>query len=638
MTSTHAKKTPTVLILEARAVLVDDLPTAKELAQQAWLMSSNTGNVLHQAESLWVLGQCSQQQMRLEEAIGYFERACKGFAAFPESPAGVECRIHLARVQIDLGEIALAIGNLKIAVKASQALGAHALEAMAVNALARIHSLAGQPFEALGLLERAIELFDVLEDPKGKAFCLHNVATIYTQLGHFQQALEYLERVRALIDEHHLAEPEHLHLTAVANIYEGLNDNERTLQYHQAALEVAIRQGNKNHEAISRLNLGELAQRIGQHEEALEWLKVVQHLARQSGLIRWQVIAEIGISKSLIQLDRLAEARTELVLSLRTAQQLDDVPMQLEALLALSSVHEGLGQAPEAQTLLEEALALAQRHSSTQHVMLAHQRLADVLEGANPALALQHFRAYHQLREDLFEQRDRNMRDLQVRLETEAFRKANATLEAKVHDRTQELEEAYAEMLERLTRAAEYRDDDTGQHTERVGRLSAHIALVLGWSEDQVRLLEQAATLHDVGKIGIPDEILLKPGRFTPEEFAQMKTHTTIGGSILGGARFPLMQLAETIALSHHERWDGSGYPSGLRGEDIPLAGRIVTVADVFDALTNERPYKKAWSHADAIAEIEKQAGTQFDPAVVRAFMQVIRSGFLSGPHVDPGV
>lgn len=199
----------------------------------------------------------------------------------------------------------------------------------------------------------------------------------------------------------------------------------------------------------------------------------------------------------------------------------------------------------------------------------------------------------------------------------------NQLLDLKVRERTAELEATQVEILERLALAAEYRDDNTGEHTKRVGQTSAQIAEALGWLTADVELLRRAAPLHDVGKIAIPDSILLKPGRLTVEEFEQMKTHTTKGAQMLSGGLFPLLQLAEQIALTHHERWDGSGY-FGLREQAIPLAGRIVTVADVFDALTSERPYKKAWPLDDAIEEIQRQSGRQFDPSVVDAFLKVI--------------
>lgn len=202
----------------------------------------------------------------------------------------------------------------------------------------------------------------------------------------------------------------------------------------------------------------------------------------------------------------------------------------------------------------------------------------------------------------------------------------NQHLERKVSERTAELEKAQFEILRILARSAEYRDDVTGEHTHRVGRLSGLTAQALGMSEDECLQIEFAATLHDIGKIGIPDMILLKPGKFTEEEFEKMKTHTTIGAGIIGDASFPILRKAAEIAECHHEKWDGSGYPNGLSEEQIPLSGRIVAIADFFDALSHERPYKAAWPREQVIAEILKQKGAHFDPVVTDAFLSVIIS------------
>jgi len=200
----------------------------------------------------------------------------------------------------------------------------------------------------------------------------------------------------------------------------------------------------------------------------------------------------------------------------------------------------------------------------------------------------------------------------------------NTMLDRKVRQRTVQLEEAKHEILHLLARASEFRDDMTGQHTQRVGHMSGEIARLLGLSERETELIRLAAPLHDLGKIGIPDDILLKPGRFTPEEFDQMKSHTSIGASILSGSQFDVLEIAEAIALSHHEKWDGSGYPNGLQGEEIPLAARIVALADFYDALTHERPYKRAWTPEEALEEVDRQCGKHFDPRVVDAFKRVV--------------
>ena len=190
-------------------------------------------------------------------------------------------------------------------------------------------------------------------------------------------------------------------------------------------------------------------------------------------------------------------------------------------------------------------------------------------------------------------------------------------LEDLVKERTAQLNDSRQEIIRRLGHAAEFKDNETGLHTIRMSHYSKFIAQAFSEDQEWVELIYQASPMHDVGKIGISDTILLKPGKLTFTEFEQIKAHTIIGGRILTGSTFPLLQTAEQIALYHHERWDGTGYPHGLKAEHIPLVGRIVALADVFDALTNERPYKRAWSLEEAATEIMRQRGCQFDPVVV---------------------
>jgi HD-GYP domain-containing protein (c-di-GMP phosphodiesterase class II) len=197
----------------------------------------------------------------------------------------------------------------------------------------------------------------------------------------------------------------------------------------------------------------------------------------------------------------------------------------------------------------------------------------------------------------------------------------NELLEQRVRERTADLAEAEREIAHRLGVAVEWRDAETGVHIERIGRLCERLAREVGMTRAQAELLRHASALHDVGKVGIGDDILLKPGKLDPAEWATMKTHTTIGASILSGSRSELVQLAEQIALSHHERWDGAGYPQGLEGDEIPLAARICAVCDVFDALLSPRPYKDAWPLRDVIRELASLRATHLDPALVDAFL-----------------
>jgi putative two-component system response regulator len=197
-----------------------------------------------------------------------------------------------------------------------------------------------------------------------------------------------------------------------------------------------------------------------------------------------------------------------------------------------------------------------------------------------------------------------------------------AVLEEMVRARTEELRRTRLEVVQRLGMAAEYRDEETGSHILRMSHSCALLARAVGWSESDCELILNASPMHDIGKIGIPDAILLKPGKFEPHEWEIMKTHAAIGGKLLGGDDSDLMRMAREIALTHHEKWDGSGYPNGLAGEAIPEAGRIAALADVFDALTSERPYKQAWTVAAAVDLIKENSGKHFSPVLVEVFLQ----------------
>lgn len=188
--------------------------------------------------------------------------------------------------------------------------------------------------------------------------------------------------------------------------------------------------------------------------------------------------------------------------------------------------------------------------------------------------------------------------------------------------RMDELKRTRLEIVQRLGLAAEYKDNETGLHVIRMSHYSRILARALGWSEADCDDLLNAAPMHDVGKIGIPDAVLRKPGKLDADEWAVMRQHVSIGANIIGEHPAGLLRMAQRIALTHHEKWDGSGYPNGLAGEDIPIEGRIVAIADVFDALTSERPYKQAWPVEEAVAFLREQSGQHFDPDLVELFIQ----------------
>ncbi|HJP18209.1 MAG TPA: response regulator [Nitrospinota bacterium] len=212
---------------------------------------------------------------------------------------------------------------------------------------------------------------------------------------------------------------------------------------------------------------------------------------------------------------------------------------------------------------------------------------------------------------------------LKLKEHREFLNKSLDIMQADRLEKIYQLEQTQIEITKRLGMASEFRDNETGKHIERIADFAELMAKEIDMSREEKTMLKYAAPMHDVGKIGIPDQILLKPGKLTGEEFQIIKLHTVIGGRILRGTNVPLLEFAREVAVSHHERWDGNGYPFGLKGKDIPLSGMIVAVIDVFDALSSERIYKKAWPTEKALDYIKEQREKQFNPEAVDAFFNI---------------
>jgi len=213
---------------------------------------------------------------------------------------------------------------------------------------------------------------------------------------------------------------------------------------------------------------------------------------------------------------------------------------------------------------------------------------------------------------------------LEVRLMHKRVKQQNSLLEETVKQRTKELYNTRHEVINRLGLAAEYRDNETGNHIIRMSQFSHRLALEYGLSKEHAETILNAAPMHDIGKIGIPDSVLLKPGKLDQDEWKIMKSHVAIGAEILSGHQSELMEAASLIALHHHEKWDGSGYPNNLKGDEISIEGRICAIADVFDALLSERPYKKPWTVEKTLALIEEEAGTHFDPTLAPLVRKIL--------------
>ena len=545
------------------------------------------------------------------------------------------------------GDLARAREIAAEALDVSRASGSAEALAGALNTMAGILHTEGDYAGSLEHTFEHLKLRQAIGDRVGEVKCLNNLGLIYTALGDYPQALEFLTGAHRIVQESAL-EPR-IELPCLANIgllYENINDLDQALAYYQRALDLSRDSEDRASEALCRLNASNVLQRLGRLDEALENLEEALVLARETEVRLPEMHAHYCIGQAREAQGDLEGAFAALNEALRLATESGDLERQVSSLLALGGLHLRRRDFPTALETLQHALELAADAGMKREVFEVHEKLADAYRLAgDPASALEHYVEFHRLEREIFnEESERKTRVLAIQFEVEKSQReaefyrlrielesrAREQAESEVRERTRELEAAQIEVVTRLALAAEYRDDQTGDHTWRVGWYSALLGRELGLSSDDVDLLRLAARLHDVGKIGTPDAILLKPGKLTLAEYRTMESHAAIGARILSGGQSRLLRVAEEIALTHHERWDGRGYPRGLCGEEIPLLGRVVAVADVFDALTSERPYKRAWAPQEAMEEIERQAGRQFDPRVVEAARRVLTPQSLS--------
>ena len=511
-------------------------------------------------------------------------------------------------------------------------------EAEALYRLASVTYQLGQLDEAFGLALEARDLARRCAAPVVEVWALNLVGIVHHQAGNYSQALESLlqalEIYRPTAD---LSDLGNL-LNTIAAVHHSLRDTDRALVTYEAALEANRKSPRRGFDAITLANMAKVrAERqenllaVSLGEAALEIAR--EHLPEHVA----EILANLAEAYAELQLLPQADAcldEADESLSRIAGQLSRTSPMALVAVqIARGRVRIAIGDTSGAITVLEKAVALAQQNDFSDVELVAHGLLAEVLKSLGRfEEALLHREACNRIHEQIFN-RDTDLRiktlqishdTLAARDQAELLRVRTTELEELVTARTQDLEEQHYEAFERLAAIAEYRDPDSSEHSTRVGELAAELALQLGedrrWSED----LRLAGRLHDVGKVGVPDAILQKPGALTDEEFAIMKTHTTVGARVFIGSRSTLLQLAAEIAISHHERWDGSGYPSGLAGAAIPLSGRLVAVADVYDALITAHSYKHAWSSSDAVSHIIAGRGTQFEARVVDALIEVV--------------
>jgi HD-GYP domain-containing protein (c-di-GMP phosphodiesterase class II)/Tfp pilus assembly protein PilF len=610
-----------------------DANTMLEIARDVHraALAENAPHVV--AEALLVSGQAHLKLGNLEEALSVLRGARTQASALESIDFELDALTSIGHVYRNLGEFDAAALHLQ------QVLERDAVEstvrAKALNIYAGVQHARGDSVGALESLKQALVVHREHHNHLDQAICLINSGVLYTDQGDYPQALESLLEARGLLrDQVSNPRQEGNCLINLGRVYESMREYEKAIDIYTETLALARRNADRLIEAMASVNLGAAQALLEHHDEAMPLFQRALEIARDIGLRQVEIAALDGIGTVRLAFGNLEEALESHREALRLARETGYREQEIESLVNLARVHLASKNPDLALELLLEALPFAERAELQKFVVDIHALLAETQEARGDfRAALHHHREYHRSERSMFSfEAERRAKHLKMtfeleraRGETEVIRRANERLEENVFVRTKELEEARVEVVMRLAVAAEYRDDTTGQHTSRVGILAARIAERLGLPAEEIELLRLAARLHDVGKIGISDLLMLKPDKLTPLEFERIKDHTTIGAQILSGGQSPLLQLAEVVALTHHERWDGHGYPHGLSGEEIPLEGRIVAVADVYDALLSDRPYKKAWFEPEARAEIQAQSGAQFDPRVVQAFLDILK-------------
>ncbi|HWM22050.1 MAG TPA: HD domain-containing phosphohydrolase [Ilumatobacteraceae bacterium] len=513
-------------------------------------------------------------------------------------------------------------------------------EAEALYRLASLAHGAGDADEAFGLAMEASEIASTTSATLIEAWAVHLIGIVHYQASNFSEALEHCLRALEIyrttdhqVDEGNI-------LNTVAAVYHSMGDNDRAIVTYESALAVNEPLGRFGFAALVLGNIARIRASRSEYLPAVSLGRRAVDLARKhspdivSNLLADLAEAYMGLADHERASECFAEARR--VWEERADHGIEPVPAtQLGVMMAEGRVALRRGALSEAISVLQAALDMAERTDSREFELEINDLLATAFKRSGRFEEALDRREKHdsQYRTMFTHATDLRLRTLQVAHETatarqqaEILRLRTHELEAMVTTDGQPIVRSANQLdaFERLAVLAEFRDTDTGQHTKRVGDMAAEIAHARGENPDWAERLRLAARLHDIGKVSVPDAVLLKSGPLTVEEFEIMKTHTTVGNQILAGSSSPLFQLASEIAISHHEWWDGSGYPYGHRAESIALSGRIVALADVFDALCSRRAYKRAWPMGEAARFIVSGRGAQFEPDLVDSFVSVL--------------
>ena len=515
-------------------------------------------------------------------------------------------------------------------------------EAEALYRLASLAHFGDDPEDAFGLAMEASEVAEQCGAQLVEAWAVHLLGIVHYQASNFSEALEHCLRALDVYQATgHGVDAGNI-LNTVAAVYHSMGDNDRAIITYEQALAAAEPYGRPEMVALILGNIARIRSSRSEYLPAVSLGRRAVEIAREhSPSIVTNLLADLAEAyMGLADQDKAAECFAE---ARRVLAQLSEdgaepsYSAQLGVMVAEGRVALRRGALDDAISVLQAALDMSERTDAKEYELEVNDLLATAFKRSGRfEEALDRRETHdHQHRQMFTHAADLRLRTLQVAHDTAAARQQAEIFRLRAQDfdqpdhATDGDDDAatpahHLEAFEQLAILTEFRDSDTGAHTDRVGDMSAEIAHALGKTPEWCEQLRLAARLHDIGKVAVPDSVLRKTGPLTVEEYEMMKSHTSMGHRILAGNSAPMFQMAAEIAQSHHEWWDGSGYPLGISQSSIPLSGRIVSIADVYDALCSKRPYKRAWERSEAARFVVSGRGGQFDPDVVDAFVAVL--------------
>ena len=501
-----------------------------------------------------------------------------------------------------------------------------------------IHFRLGNFTKAIRDATAAKKILEEIDNPKAHSSILGLFAGIHRRIGDYPGALANNLKATEIARQHTLVAQEAQLLNQLGVIHNNLSDFRSAMTAFNSSLQLYEEIEDINSTSLILNNLAFTYYSQKSYEEALDYAQRSLKIARQIDMWAYEATALGTLGEIYAEMGDYENSLNHLQQSISISKELGTKPMEMTGLISLGTLHSGLEEDEKAIEYLDEALAIANELEAKPEIYQSHQALAKIFtRKGEDSIALHHFEKYIAIKEEVINQDVAiKIEGLKViheaeiaRKEAEIYRLKNEELEQMVAERTAELAQANTKLLESYdvtlegwVKALELRNHDTVGHTLRVVDLAVNLATTMGLEGEELTHIRRGALLHDIGKMAIPDHILEKRGSHSDEESEIMQQHTEFAVQMLSPIDF--LEPALDIPKYHHEKWDGSGYPNGFKGEQIPLPARIFAVVDVWDALRSDRPYRKAWPKKKSLEHIRQEAGASFDPKVVEVFLDIV--------------